>query len=698
MARIPTSPAVVFIETDNSAFAPTIDSSIAGVAGFASKGPTNVATLITSPTQLIDTFGIPKETLPGQGIEGSLELLEATNQLFFARANLSDSKPAQTNLLFGTCPIFMFAAASVASDTRLIYGGGGYGVGSGCDFNVKVYDDFGILQHDNDYVVPSGLATSSEGQAIALQRFFSTSSGIQSFDAPFTIYGGTPDLSGTGVLVGKWSGLLAKVVISPLGEEASLATTVLGYTIAGNGLKSSLSSAYTAPMSSCGAQVSSGSFNYLVQSNYAGDGYNYTKNISTNAITGVSVDVENNPETDDSIITISNDGSPAEKYLINLYDEGKFIEDLIQKTVAEKTSAYVIGRLSNIGDNYAATGVFTRSPSSFSRLAARVTLFDKTTPITTTGTYQVIKLISQSNFLSDGYNGNTTIAGNVLSSILGNSALKTGVHALNDDTLNISLVIAPGFNMDTLDNELISIAESTKDFMVALSPPLGLTTVQQAKDWINGKSNYRKVAINSSYASVTWPWVQVFNTFEGKDKWMDPAIYAVRQMLLTDNVAEAWFAPAGFRRGRLTKPTASEVSLNQGDRDQLYGSNINPIVNFFPEGLTIFGQKTTQRQNTSLDRINIRRLMIIIRKILLVTGREDLFEPNDPFTWDIVKDKCNAFLSNIKSRRGIVDFSVVCDATVNTPLRVSRNELWCSISIKPTKTAEWIIFEVNLTT
>jgi len=90
-------------------------------------------------------------------------------------------------------------------------------------------------------------------------------------------------------------------------------------------------------------------------------------------------------------------------------------------------------------------------------------------------------------------------------------------------------------------------------------------------------------------------------------------------------------------------------------------------------------------------------LMIFLRKVLLQTGRQDLFEPNDAFTWEIIKDKAEAVLTDIQSRRGITDFRVICDETVNTPVRVDRNELWCKILLKPTKTAEWIIFEVNLT-
>jgi len=228
-------------------------------------------------------------------------------------------------------------------------------------------------------------------------------------------------------------------------------------------------------------------------------------------------------------------------------------------------------------------------------------------------------------------------------------------------------------------------------------------TVQDAIDWTNGKSSStagaRSAAINSSYAAIHWPWVKVFSTFDGKDRWYDPSIFAARQMAYTDAVSDSWFAPAGFRRGRLTKPTEVEVKLNQGDRDSMYsgGNVVNPIVAFPQQGITIFGQRTTQREPTALDRINVRRLMIYIRKVILIAARRFVFEPNDEFTWAQIEGLLNPFLDDIKRRRGITEFRVVCDETVNTPVRVDRNELWTKVLIKPTKTAEMLIFEINLT-
>tara|TARA_E500000305_G_C4011695_1_gene233174 strand:+ start:34 stop:1056 length:1023 start_codon:yes stop_codon:yes gene_type:complete len=306
--------------------------------------------------------------------------------------------------------------------------------------------------------------------------------------------------------------------------------------------------------------------------------------------------------------------------------------------------------------------------------------------------------------LAGGTNGTGTASENA-TALIGDASTepKTGMQVLDDPVLNIGFALVPGVQTQSVQNALITLAETSQNFMALVSPPYGIGTVQNAIDWTNGQSTStagsRSSAINSSYAAVHWPWVKVFSTFDGKDRWYDPSIFAARQFAFTDAVADSWFAPAGFQRGRLTKPSDVEVKLNQGDRDSLYsgGNCVNPIVNFPQQGITIFGQRTTQRSPTALDRINVRRLMIYIRKVIILAAQRFVFEPNDVFTWSQIEGLLNPFLDDIRRRRGISEFRVVCDETVNTPVRIDRNELWTKVIVKPTKTAEILIFEVNLT-
>lgn len=681
MAAIPGSPAVVFLEKDNSAYPPNIESSIVGIVGYASKGPTNEPTLITSQENLLNTFGKPSESLQGQGLEGALEILETTNQIRFVRAVPATAKNASAIVEFGVCPAIQFSANPSK-----------YGVSSNLYLRVSVRDSEGVLVLDEqDYLIPSSTANINAGlsQASAIAKVIGT--GASKTDHVGVFFDTATE--GTGFLVGAYPGKLASLSVNSYSTTAFDVglSSFSGVSVSG-GLNTVVASAITA----YGADVSSNSLIYLVQSQYPGTGYNLSTIPITGQIEGLSVEVANNGGAK-SLLAINNDGATAETFNVSLLNDGTFVESIINVGTDNPTSDYIKGEI--YYRNTAVTGSlspltnFINVVSSLGAEVTSITIVNNSNLIAT-GAPRFVKLKDGTYNLASGTNGTMTSNG-----VIGDAATKTGIYALDDDLLNISIGIVPGIYDDEVQNALITLAETSQNFIAVVAPPMSLDTVQEATEWMNGRSSdgSRTAAINNSWAAVFWPWVQVFDVFSSKDRWYDPAIFAVRQMAFTDNVAETWFAPAGFRRGRLTKPTATEIALNQGDRDALYTNNINPIVNFAPEGITIFGQKTAQRAATALDRINVRRLMIYLRKVLLQTGRIDLFEPNDAFTWEIVKDKADAVLNDIKARRGITDFRVVCDETVNTPLRVDRNELWCKILIKPTKTAEWIVFEVNLT-
>lgn len=695
MGVIPTSPAVVFIEKDNSSYPPTIDSSIVGIVGFASKGPTDKATLITSPEALVNTFGYPNESLRGQGLEGALEILEATNQVRFVRAIPSDATHASGVVQFGVCPSIKFEASSFglsAANLRDI---------SSLYLYVSVSDSNGALVGSKNYTILSSADNYTNGlselEAIAKIVGYGTND-----DDLIGMYYDA-DTKSSPYLVSKYAGKNAAMQVQAFSAVSTVGSTLTNGNLFNPGsfkIVQPSGDVTGSPISSGvarGGSIETSCLAYVGKSLYPGTAYNLGTNLNNGQTSGVSISVKSFsfPYT---LLEVNSEGVNVESYRTSLQDDKYFIEDVINVGVENRTSDYIMGEIYVSGSNtFTPTKLNSTVVPSLTGLGLAST--DKVTVVNSDGVKftnsspKFFKLVEGTYPLTGGYNGNMSSN----SSIIGTPAAKTGIYALDDDTLNISMAIVPGINDQDVDNALVTLAESTQDFIAAVSPPHGLDTVEEAIDWMNGRSSYRTAALNSSWVTVMWPWVQVFSVYDSKDKWMDPAIYAIRQMAFTDNTAETWFAPAGFRRGRLTKPTATEVRLNQGDRDALYSANINPIVNFIPEGITIFGQKTAQRAATSLDRINVRRLMIYLRKILLITGREDLFEPNDPFTWEVIKDKCEGLLSDIQARRGITDYRVICDDTVNTPVRVDRNELWCKILIKPTKTAEWIVFEVNLT-
>jgi phage tail sheath protein FI len=678
MAAIPSSPAVVFLEKDNSAYPPNIESSIVGIIGYATKGPTNTPTLITSQENLINTFGNPSESLQGQGLEGALEILETTNQVRFVRAVSSDAQDASALVAFGVCPAVKFTTSS-------------FGLTSSLYLKVSVRDSEGTLVLDQQtFSIPALAANVNAGisQASAIASIV----GVGNAKTDHVSVAFNTNSQGYGYLVGAYPGSLASLTVSAFSSTTYTTPNLYPsaiFTVSAQGTESSVAVGNT---TTYGGDITTDTLAYLVRSQYPGTGYNLSTIGITGQTVGFSMEVESNGSYN-SLLGTNYEGAIAETFNVSLLDNPTFVEEVINLGTENTTSDFIKGEIMISGSIGSSPSKLTDFVSQITSMAAGgVTVTLNGGASVTGSTSRFVKFKDGTYALSGGTNGGMGAA-----VITGNAAGKTGMYALDDDLLNISIGIIPGVHEDEVQNAFITLAETSQNFVAVVAPPVGLDTVQEATDWMNGRATSRTAAINNSWAAVFWPHVQVFDIFSGKDRWYDPAIFAVRQMAFTDNVAESWFAPAGFRRGRLTKPTATELSLNQGDRDALYVNNINPIVNFVPEGITIFGQKTAQRAATALDRINVRRLMIYLRKVLLQTGRQDLFEPNDAFTWDIVKTKAEAVLSDIQSRRGITDFRVVCDSTVNTPLRVDRNELWCKILIRPTKTAEWIIFEVNLT-
>ena len=186
-----------------------------------------------------------------------------------------------------------------------------------------------------------------------------------------------------------------------------------------------------------------------------------------------------------------------------------------------------------------------------------------------------------------------------------------------------------------------------------------------------------------------------------------PASHAMlRTIARSDDISFPWFAPAGTRRGGITNASSTgyitsegeflPVSLNTGQRDTLYENNINPITFISGSGLVAFGQKTRHRNVSALDRINVARLIIYMRRQLQRLAKPYLFEPNDKITRDEVKASVESLLLELIGNRALYDFLVVCDESNNTPARIDRNELYIDIAIEPVKAIEFIYIPLRI--
>lgn len=203
-------------------------------------------------------------------------------------------------------------------------------------------------------------------------------------------------------------------------------------------------------------------------------------------------------------------------------------------------------------------------------------------------------------------------------------------------------------------------------------------------------------AINSSYGSLYWSWIRIFDQFANEEIWIPPSGHMAAVFSRTARDAEQWFAPAGLRRGRVLTALDVEYSPTQGERDLLYGSGnaVNPIVKFPQAGITVWGQRTLQRTQSALDRVGVRMLMTYVKKNLTNLLRNYIFEPNDKILWKQVLATVEPFLSDVQARRGLQAFKVVCDESNNTAERIDRGELWLSIFLMPTRTVEFVVLNL----
>jgi len=203
-------------------------------------------------------------------------------------------------------------------------------------------------------------------------------------------------------------------------------------------------------------------------------------------------------------------------------------------------------------------------------------------------------------------------------------------------------------------------------------------------------------AIDSNYVGTYYPWVKTIDSRTNKLISVPPSVLMPGIYASNDAVAAEWFAPAGLNRGGIVGAISVLNRLTHAERDELYEGKINPIAQFPGEGIVAFGQKTLQDKASALDRINVRRLMIKVKKYIASTSRYLVFEQNTSTTRGKFLNTVNPYLEGIQQRQGLYAFRVVMDESNNTPDVIDRNILAGQIFLQPTKTAEFIVLDFNI--
>ena len=261
----------------------------------------------------------------------------------------------------------------------------------------------------------------------------------------------------------------------------------------------------------------------------------------------------------------------------------------------------------------------------------------------------------------------------------------------NQDEYDINMLALPGVIHSLhplVANAAIDMVEARGDafFVMDLSP--SYASVNTAVSNVQG--------LDTNYAAVYYPWVKVLDTAQNKPVLVPPSVIVPGAIAASDNIAAEWFAPAGLNRGVLGNVLEAKVRLNQAERDTLYNDKINPIATFPQTGVCIWGQKTLQSRSTALDRINVRRLMIALKKFIASSSRYLVFEQNTQATRNRFLNIVNPYLESVQQRQGLYAFRVQMDENNNTPDVIDRNQLVGQIFLQPTKTAEFIILDFNV--
>jgi hypothetical protein len=317
--------------------------------------------------------------------------------------------------------------------------------------------------------------------------------------------------------------------------------------------------------------------------------------------------------------------------------------------------------------------------------------------------------LNQSSSFADGKGSiiPTGIAGNYYEKITDNNiqglAASDYISSIsllaNKEAFKYNLITAPGLIADpnssplstAVVNQLINVVTTRGDSMAIID------IAKYGENLLPVINNV--TSQDTSFAATYWPWLKTIDPDYITNVWVPASTMMPRVYAQSDNTSYPWFAPAGINRGRLTTVTQAEKTLTQGNRDLLYQNNINPIASFSTSGgniIAAFGQKTLYKKNTSLNRVNVRRLLIELKNYISQVADNFVFEQNTSKTQESFLSLINPYLNIVQSQEGLQSFQVIMDSTNNTPTTIDNNQLIGQIYLQPTKTVEFIILDFNI--
>jgi len=704
------SPGVYVREIDLSLYVPALSTTIVGMVGRSTRGPVNEKTYITNQQQFVEVFGPPDDTV-GFESYAALQYLRRGRQLWFVRVVGESAAPAT-----GTVDALGLTSVSAevlgtgdTSETNFDHTLVGFPVVPGTvDITATVAGPLPYTATDNG---TGGFTETTGSPNAALDTAASTvdyatgdvhlvfKSGLEptatDITADYDYWGVKAESLGTSTgteLVFDHTlseGTAVAGTVSITVTPTTIAVPVVIYDDGAGGFSSGAKvsdgvSVAAVDVSASTIVYSTGDIHLVFNVGEAPTAgavpcsYEYVSNTNTYTLSAISDGEWGNQV---SYTFEEDDGGDPAAFRLIVFHEGGAVERY-ENLVGDPANGVndILTRVEGVSEYLTVTEV------------GSVVLFgpkENATPIELTG--------------GDSDSGDANMAASIIG-VAWDEALQqpTGLQLLaSPSATDLNIICAPGWAEAAVINELIQIAETRGDCMTVIDPPEDLRP-SEVVDWHNGQGDWvgTHAAFNSSYAAMYWPWVKIYDSYNRQYVWTPPCGHVLAVYAYTDQATESWFAPAGLNRGRVVSGVDIAYDPTRGEMDLLYGNGnaINPIERFTKDGIVVWGQRTLQRKPSALDRVNVRRLLLYLRKVISTAVRYLVFEPNDEKTWKLFGHLVTPFLNDVRQRRGLYDFRVKCDETTNTPAVIDRNEMHAQIFLKPVKSAEFIQVDLVITT
>lgn len=648
------SPGVQVREVDLTNVVPAVSTSIGAIAGLFQRGPINQVVTVGSEKELVSVFGEPTDSTYKYFMPAA-QFLQYGNSLKVVRVAPSDMSNARNT-----------------QSTTAIFGEGGYvednhliRITSDDEWSATVLPDIG-LHHDNTSSIDNGMYFLARTPGV-----LGNSIGVSIFRAPQTDNTGAVTDLGTSFANWTYSSLFDGVP----GSSAYAQARQVDFEF------------------SDGNPVDLENFPNTVRTIEAGDELHIVVYDRTGDITGTA-------------------GTVLETYpFLSMASDAKRLDDgtnLYYKDVINEQSDYIwfVGKTLGMGPHAgktvaeamtAAVTTYTNADGGSNYVFAQYA-FDYDHDNSNVADVAVESPFAAATFQMDGgRDGGTNTDfknGKDLASII------EGYDILADTELvDINLVISPMITEDEvsgvqqdidLANKLIAFAEGRKDCVAFCSPAITRTVGKVNSAAQTNVTDWANALTSSSYAVLDSTAIYVYDKYNDKYRWINASGAVAGLCANTDQIADAWWSPAGYNRGQLLGTSKIAFNPTQANRDELYKAKVNPIVTFPGEGTILFGDKTALSRPSAFDRINVRRLFIVLEKAISTAAKYQLFEFNDEFTRAQFRNMVEPFLRDVKGRRGITDFKVVCDETNNTGEIIDTNQFVADIYIKPARSINFI--------